>query len=150
MQVRQPSILTRQATRTTVCKCICIYKCVDVHVCEIAVTWAIYRKIAHSRVRENFTRPHLCHSPHHHFPPNDTRPVGWANYGKIRPIFEGIVNIRPLVGEFRKFAKGHSPTYIYVYTYEYIYVYMMCCDATFISQRNVSIKPELNFLCVLH
>jgi len=63
MQVRQPSILTRQATRTTVCKCICIYKCVDVHVCEIAVTWAIYRKIAHSRVRENFTRPHLCHSP---------------------------------------------------------------------------------------
>ena len=44
-------------------KCICIYKCVDVHVCEIAVTWAIYRKIAHSRVRENFTRPHLCHSP---------------------------------------------------------------------------------------
>jgi len=41
-------------------------------------------------------------------------------------------------------SKGHSPTCIYVYTYEYIYVYMMCCDATFISQRNVSIDPELN------
>ena len=60
-------------------------KCVDVHVCEIAVTRAILAINRPLVGIGKFCSPALKPLAHFHFPPNDTRPVGWASYGKIRP-----------------------------------------------------------------
>ena len=140
MQVRQPRILSRQATKTTVCMCICMHICVYMHV---YVWYASTRPPILEMCKNRPCKIAPEESPTHLW---ELRPQLCENRRDLGNLSEK----RPLVGEW----KIHSPTlmplahpeatrlhiYIYIHTNIYMYIWCVFTQLSFLKEMLVSIQ----------